>query len=286
MGRTAASIGSLTCATLVALVTAAVAVPGSHSASGTAPSRAALAGVNFVNECGFSHRLPDDPIVSPGKPGASHDHTFVGNRSTSAFSTASSLRAASSTCDRRGHTAAYWMPTLLVDGHPVVPRGATVYYRRATLESVAPFPVGFRMIAGNALASSPQSLQVTFWNCGVAGGVQRTSAVPTCPSGRRTALRLHVTFPSCWNGQDLDSPNHQAHVAYPVRGRCPSTHPVAIPAISLIYRYPETSGHMVALASGPATTAHADFLNAWDPEVLEGLVDGCLNELRHCGHGS
>ena len=29
-----------------------------------------------------------------------------------------------------------------------------------------------------------------------------------------TALRLHVTFPSCWNGQGLDSADHQSHAAY------------------------------------------------------------------------
>ena len=33
----------------------------------------------FLADCPFSHRLPDDPIVSPNLPGASHMHDFFGN---------------------------------------------------------------------------------------------------------------------------------------------------------------------------------------------------------------
>ena len=46
-----------------------------------------LRGVNFVSSCTFTHRAPDDPIVFFGQPGASHDHSFVGNTSTNASST-------------------------------------------------------------------------------------------------------------------------------------------------------------------------------------------------------
>lgn len=46
----------------------------------------------------------------------------------------------------------------------------------------------------------------------------------------------------CWDGQNLDSPNHQDHVSQPVggpvafpvvSGRCPDTHPVKIPQLML-----------------------------------------------------
>ena len=45
---------------------------------------------------------------------------------------------------------------------------------------------------------------------------------------------------SCWDGKNLDSPNHKDHVAYPstgpatflsLGGTCPSTHPVRIPQL-------------------------------------------------------
>ena len=244
-----------------------------------------LQGVNFVSACGFSHRAMDDPIVFPGRPGLSHDHTFVGNATTDAFSTLRSLRAGATTCRRAGETAAYWMPTLLVDGQPVEPRGATIYYRRRTVAAVRPFPAGLRMIAGSSRATTPQGLRVTFWNCGAGAGVARSAEVPTCPNDRAASLRLHVNFPNCWDGANLESNDHQSHMAYSVRGVCPAGHPVAVPAISLIFRYPTTGGPAVSLSSGGRYSAHADFFNAWKQGALTSLVRGCLNALRHCGRG-
>lgn len=245
-----------------------------------------LQGVNFVSSCRFSHRAMDDPIVFPRHAGASHDHTFVGNMTTNAFSTRASLLKGSSTCRRHGDTAAYWMPTLLLNGQAVEPRGATIYYRRRTLDPVRPFPPAFKMIAGDAHAASPQNLRVTFWNCGAAADIRPSSTVPTCPDDRMTDLRLHVNFPSCWDGRSRDSADHQSHMAYAMRGHCPSTHPVAVPAISLIFRYPIAGGPGVSLSSGGQHSAHADFFNAWRQPVLSSLVDGCLNALRHCGRGT
>jgi hypothetical protein len=45
--------------------------------------------------------------------------------------------------------------------------------------------------------------------------------------------------PTCWDGVNLDSPNHREHVAYPETGtfesggKCPATHPVRLPQILL-----------------------------------------------------
>jgi hypothetical protein len=241
-----------------------------------------LHGVNFISSCRFSHRSMDDPIVYPRAPGASHDHTFVGNTTTNASSTLRGLLGGSTTCKRAGDTAGYWMPTLLLNGQPIEPRGATIYYRRRTLEPLRPFPAGLKMIAGQSHASDPQDLSVTYWNCGAAAEVRPSSTVPTCPDARGMGLRLHVNFPSCWDGRQLDSLDHQRHMAYAIRGRCPATHPVAVPAISLIYRYPIAGGSGVTLSSGGQHSAHADFFNAWHQPQLRSLVNGCLNALRHC----
>ena len=86
---------------------------GPSTTGRTAASLAQLRGVNFVSGCRFSHRNQDDPIVYPGQPGKSHDHSFIGNDTTNAFSTLASLQGQSSSCRRAGDTAAYWMPTLL-----------------------------------------------------------------------------------------------------------------------------------------------------------------------------
>ena len=251
-----------------------------------AGDRKALRGVNFVSACRFSHRAPDDPIVFFGQSGASHDHSFVGNTETNASSTLESLLAAGTTCHRPGDTAAYWMPTLYIGGQAVTPTNAQIYYRRATMRHVEAFPAGFRMIAGDSKATTAQPRRVTFWNCGVDGGVMPSSTVPTCPDARRSSLRLHVTFPSCWDGKNLDSANHQSHVAYPMAGRCPARYAHALPQISLIFRYAVTGSPDAFLASGGQLSGHADFFNAWRQSDLQALVDGCLNALRHCQRGS
>jgi len=283
--RTLAIVSSLLVG--LAAVAAAVALAaGDEPAppSGSVTSVDQLRGVSFVSHCAFSHRAPDDPIVYPGRPGASHDHTFLGSVTTDAFSTDASLRAAASTCIRRGETAAYWVPTLFVNGQPVVPAAASVYYRRGTLADVKAFPPDLRMIAGSSAATSPQPMSVTRWDCGIEAKVAASSDPPACPPGPRTALRLHVSFPECWDGQNLDSSDHHSHMAYDVEGVCPASHPVALPEIELILRYPEIKGS-VALSSGGVYSAHADFVNTWDQIRLEGLVTDCLNGLRFCGGG-
>jgi len=234
--------------------------------------------VNFIEVCRFSHTAPDDPIVFPGKSGASHDHSFVGSRGTNAFSIFPTLRAAGTTCERASDTAAYWVPTLLRGTAPIVPTAATIYYRRSTLAQVQPFPANLRMIAGSATAAAPQGMRITWWSCGAASGVKPSSAIPTCPEIRGSSLRLHVRFPSCWNGRQLDSADHKSHLAYPVRAACPSTHPFPVPEVTQIYRYAfRGAGADLYLASGGQFGAHADFVNSSRQPVLRSLVRLCRN---------
>ncbi len=91
----------------------------------------------FRTHCNYSHVSNDDPIVAPGRPGASHTHMYFGNTLTSANSTYESLRTTGgSTCGGGPlNRSAYWFPAVLKDGQ--VPGGqpgvikmdyATVYY--------------------------------------------------------------------------------------------------------------------------------------------------------------
>jgi hypothetical protein len=254
-------------------------------ALGAVSSAGTLKGVNFISLCGFSHRAADDPIVYPGQPGVSHDHSFVGNTATDANSTPASLRrSGGTTCTRKADTAAYWMPTVSVDGKPTPPTGATIYYQRNALKKLRPFPAGLVMIAGNRLARRPQSLLVTNWDCGDLENVPRSPTPPSCPDG--SSDRLRVNFPDCWSGKTLDSLDHKSHMAYSVGGRCPRSHPVAVPALSVVFRYPTTDGPAISVSSGSIYSVHADFVNAWDQKALARLVARCLNALRHCGTGS
>jgi hypothetical protein len=75
--------------------------------TGPAAGRSGLHGNNFFSNCSFSHAAPDDPIVHPGHPGASHPHTFFGNATTDADSTLASLRAGATTCKLAADRAAY-----------------------------------------------------------------------------------------------------------------------------------------------------------------------------------
>jgi hypothetical protein len=226
-------------------------------------------GPYFVIGCGVSLMANDDPIALPGKPGASHHHTFIGNRNVSAASTAESLVGGASSCEDIGDSSAYWVPTLFAGGRALRPLVGVGYYVRRTSEPVRAFPAGLVMIAGNPTAKRPQSLSVVGWGCGGFGAPPKSAVVPNCPSNR--ALHLRATFPGCWNGRDLDSADHKRHMAYAVGGRCPRTHPVAVPTLVLIFLYPETEQRRLLQASG-RYGAHADVMNGWDPETLAGLV--------------
>ena len=90
-----------------------------------------------------------------------------------------------------------------------------------------------------------------------------------------------VFFPECWDGRHLDSADHKIHMAYMRKGKCPSSHPVAVPALEQLYRYPIRGGDGISLSSGGLYSGHADFINAWVPSALRKLVDGCLNQFVH-----
>jgi hypothetical protein len=244
----------------------------------------------FASPCRFSHRASDDPIGDPGDAGGSHSHDFFGNRSTNASSTQASMRAAGATsCRRAGDTAGYWVPTLSTLLREITPSGATIYYRNAGKDpaSIQPPPAGLKVIAGDAGADGPQDTRVVSWGCGAGSGISGRSMPPRCPRGTR--LVLVVRFPDCWDGANLDSSDHQSHLAYAtkIRGRrgraCPASHAAALPALAMHVRYPTRGGRLVRLSSGPAYTAHADFLNAWDQDVLDELVRRCLNANVKCG---
>jgi hypothetical protein len=115
---------------------------------------------DFRTVCKFSHMNFDDPIVFPGKQGASHLHTFFGNTLTDFSSTKDSLfNSGNSTC--RGGTAnrtAYWVPALLdADGKPQAPDESNFYYKSGYFGiepgNIHAFPTGLRMVAGDAKSS-------------------------------------------------------------------------------------------------------------------------------------
>jgi uncharacterized protein DUF1996 len=286
----------------VTALVAAVAVAAPLGTRALTDGGGTLHGSNFFSNCPFSHTSMDDPIVYQGEPGRSHAHTFFGNTSTDASSSLSSLRKARTTCRPKADKAAYWVPTLYLNGREIRPAKAQLYYVLHGYDRMQAFPAGLRVIAGDAHAARPQSVRVTYWTCG--GQAARTPAssrVPAhCgiieghglmggPDGKvkrvrwktKSWLELHVNFPDCWDGNRLDSPDHHSHMAYSRQYRCPSSHPVKVPLIRLMIRYAVDRGAGVTLASGGPETAHADFFNAWNQKALERLVATCFHE-RGC----
>jgi hypothetical protein len=268
------------------------------------PSRVDGSG-SFRTTCGVASFGFVDPIVYPGRANASHLHVFFGNAGVTGHTTPESVAGSgNSTC--RGGTlnrSAYWAPAV-VDartGQVQTPDEAVFYYKtgyNVAPTSIRPFPAGLRMIAGDKNATAAQPF--VSWECRdryVAG----SATIPTaCPAG--DAVRLTIIFPQCWDGRNLDSPDHKSHMAYPVyrnppqRSTCPSTHPVTLPEITEHFDYPVTAGAAPAfwrLSSdmyGPGLkgglSAHADWMNGWDAATMNTIVTRCLNPALDCGVGS
>ncbi|MGW8699184.1 DUF1996 domain-containing protein [Streptomyces eurythermus] len=242
----------------------------------------------FQANCAVSHTKSDDPIAYPQRPGASHDHTFMGNTTTDAYSTTASLGAGGTTCKAPGDLSGYWMPTLYDGDRPVLPVGPqTIYYKAGVTDytSVRPFPKGLRFVVGDPTQSADAFRHhpgfVEGWECG--DSYFNTEFPATCPDRADVQLNIRFQAPSCWDGKYLDTPDHRGHMAYPVvkpgtnDNVCPAGHPVALPMIEFKMAFP-VNGDLsrVRLSSGTGHSFHYDFFNAWDERTLKALVDHCV----------
>ncbi len=253
----------------------------------------------FRTQCQMSHMNFDDPMVFPGQVGASHLHAFFGHSSIDAFLQPGHLRDAGvkSTCGGgTANNSGYWVPALIgKDGVPLVPTNNIVYYKSGyggvDPEDVQEFPQGLRMIAGNAKSSASQ-LPLAYWECVDTSSEHFGSIPATCPSGTKE-FQMSVSFPQCWDGKNLDSSDHKSHMAYPNNG-CPSTHPVPVPAISFNIRYAVPTSGMASLrlASDMYSTdlpgglsAHGDWWDGWDHEIVKKWMLNCVNAGMDCGGG-
>ncbi|HEX8856201.1 MAG TPA: DUF1996 domain-containing protein [Thermoleophilaceae bacterium] len=252
--------------------------------SAGAPASARADGI-FVADCSLSHRAANDPIVFHGMPGASHMHDFFGNASTNASTTLRSLRRNTGNCLPAGDRSGYWTPTLFRQGRALKPVQVQAYYQDFfRYGRVLPFPPGLRIVAGSHKAKRWQR-GIVRWTCQDDQG-EGAARPPSCGS---KFVTLRVTFPDCWDGQRLDSPDHRSHMAYNREGgmefgpqRCPKSHPIVVPQLQLNVVYPMHDGRGVLLASGSVLTAHGDFFNGWKPSLLKQRVDDVLNGGKAC----
>lgn len=241
------------------------------------------AGAVFSVRCDVSRVASDDPIVFPSQPGASHEHMFFGSHTTNAFSTYNEMRASTTSCPLSADTAGYWTPTLYKNGQLVLPRRVLAYYRVPAKSvdptTVIPFPPDFRMLAGGTSAVNPISTPtLVFWSCTDNASTRSTEPQP-CPKH----TRITIAFPSCWDGVHTDTTDHRSHVAYPkAKTGCPASHPQPIPRLALTVVWFHTNLTGATFSSGNSMTAHADFWNTWDQDVLTENVQNCINIERSC----
>jgi hypothetical protein len=101
-----------------------------------------------------------------------------------------------------------------------------------------------------------------------------------------------IIFPSCWDGVNLDSPDHKSHMAYANGGRCPSTHPVNVPEVTQSVLYPVTESNAPLRwrlssdnysSSLPAGySSHADWFNGWKSDIMDAWVKKCEQSAADC----
>jgi hypothetical protein len=241
----------------------------------------------FQADCSVTAVRPDDPIVFPGQPGASHVHTFAGNTTTDAFSTPASLLAGGTSCTNPHDRSAYWFPSFYVGDQLIRPIGnQVIYYKSGILEywRVRPFPRGLRFVAGSPMSTleefrdSPGAVEG--FECGDSS--HNWDIPQSCVAGSQVNVRFQA--PSCWDGVHLDSADHKSHMAYPVGGYCPPSHPVAVPMLEFKIAFPASGDLSQArLASGRGYSWHYDFFEAWDdPAILAALVTHCINGGLQC----
>ena len=262
--------------TLTILTTAGLVIgPAAHAAVG---------GGVFSVRCSLSHTAQVDPIVAPGMGKLSaHEHDFFGSRSTRSDSTLLSMQSGGTSCPLSADTAGYWVPSLYKAGRKVQPRTLFAYYRAPDGAMVTAFPSDLRMIAGMDTRTPPapsRPQRSLSWACSESGPF---SSQPMDCGSRK--LKANVHFPDCWNGY-IDAFDHRAHMAYASGRKCPTSHPILVPRLSIHVTFDINDGRGATLSSDMGapggTQLHADYWNTWNQGLLEFLVASCLNVGKSC----
>jgi hypothetical protein len=263
----------------------------------TADEASAVAGPVWAEECGRNtelHRNSDNVVTAPGQAGgAEHEHDYVGNLSTDAFSTDRSLAAAATTCGPDNRSAYSWPVLRLVEDvgdvegvvtdaeGVLLPDSVSVTYSGNPTMSVVAMPRFLRAETGNARAVSRGGgrTELVSWSCSDTPG-RSTDRYPVCPPGE--SIVRTFTFPSCWDGRRVDSPDHRAHLRFTAAdGSCPPA-TFAIPRLRIELRYPALPAGSFVIDTAPdedfaPVTDHAHHVNV--------VSDAHMREIVRCLEG-
>jgi len=264
-----------------------------------------LDGDTFTVNCVPLTQQRSDPIVLPGLPSA-HVHSVIGgNAFQRTMAGRDAEKADSTTCDKEIDHSNYWVPQLYHYRESdkmyeiATWKLSAVYYQKRACDykpgirtcdkTVVPmaFPYGFRMIAGDAGRRTQNNSDIkqraVNMMCIFNGGSTQYQGFP--PRQCNT-IRAEVYFPSCWDGVNLDSADHQSHVSYPAIGNynggvCPESHPVAL--MSIFYEFffdvSAFTDRNFAFANGDKTGYgyHGDFIMGWtNRDLLQTAHKDCV----------
>ncbi|KAI1323463.1 hypothetical protein F5Y16DRAFT_412599 [Xylariaceae sp. FL0255] len=274
-----------------------------------------------------------DPVVQPGANPSLHLHHIVGGNSFNATMTGDrSALATCTTCEMSQDFSNYWTAVVYfkhptngsyhrvntkpvnpgnLDGYSGTSGGLTVYYTQYDLledniaqQPITAFKPGFRMTVGNPNNNGTAQVGLRY-QCLDANTNRGPEIADFPPSPCAGGIFVTHHFPACWDGVNLDSPDHQSHMYNTITqdgfvnaGPCPSSHPVRMPQVTFETVWDTTpfnsmwesgqpnpfvwSFEGINGVNGPGT--HADYMFGWQGTALQDAMD--KNNCFYDGCGS
>ncbi len=255
---------------------------------------------SVTKDCGVNNGFinSDNFIAAPGVVnGAEHQHHQVGNLNSNANSNENNLVGAGTSC-ADGDESTYFWPLIRLRnadpaqdqaldqanphniGEPIEATSAELKFKGNEQSPVVAMPQFLRVITGDAKAANEnlgKGNDNAKWTCSGQEDRVATDKYTLCPEGSQT-VRIS-NFPSCWDGQNVDSADHRSHIVFKdeATGACPEG-TQAVPELQITLSYDIPPGQAFAVDSFPKDlhapiTDHNDFVNVMNEQQMQQVVD-------------